>query len=174
MQVCNIGINKSVVEFGEFGTTFYIILSGQVKIKIPILCKPRRFTFKELCEYILVNRFLIINDDFFTSMLEEVYQVLPETVNVSKKGTYSLNYEILSEFLSGERELKSMRNCNYSFPRFSNLDYRNKLPSEVEPTHEFELTMLNEVGTLSEGDGFGELALINNTPRSATIITQSD
>ena len=45
---------------------------------------------------------------------------------------------------------------------------------QEEGEYNFKVKILHEVVTLKDGVGFGELALINDEPRSATLICAED
>jgi CRP-like cAMP-binding protein len=144
---------------------------------VPILNQAKKFTFKELCEYLIYHNRSIIHDEYYEKALEAVHFLLPEAIRVSKKNVQSLNTDKLTEILSGGLITKTQKKLGH-FPKFENLDKKNRFESistdEDEISRFFELTTLNEVSTLSEGVGFGELALINNAPRSATIVTTTE
>ena len=40
--------NKNIIEFGEHGTTFYIILKGKVGVRVPVYIEPQEYTLREL------------------------------------------------------------------------------------------------------------------------------
>ena len=68
-----------------------------------------------------------------------------------------------------------MKRYGNQFPGFHLLESEN--PYETCPPKdekEISLDMMIQVGKLGVGVGFGELALMNDSPRSATIKTEED
>ena len=61
----------------------------------------------------------------------------------------------------------------FPFKRDPNTPYNIEMEHKLV-RREFELMVLTHVTNLNVGAGFGELALINNVPRSATITTLED
>lgn len=58
-----------------------------------------------------------------------------------------------------------------SFPAFLEV---NEVGERIEIKKSFEFMFLKAVTTLNNGIGFGELALLNDKPRAATILTLED
>lgn len=67
---------ENVVTYGEFGTTFYILVKGSVAVRIPALME-KEYTFKQLLEAIVENKdWLILNEKTqVTLYLQHVYIV---------------------------------------------------------------------------------------------------
>ena len=73
--------------------------------------------------------------------------------------------------------MQRVRNKNPgSFPAFTDNSKTiiGKKKDQGEPTRWIELTYMSHISNMDEGVGFGELALINDSFRNATIYTLSD
>lgn len=77
MKYESIKQNNYVIRYGEFGTTFYIILKGKVEVRIPVEMKEE-FTFRELLVYIFKNYEFIIKNEKSSKMIEIVKFYFPE------------------------------------------------------------------------------------------------
>ena len=77
MKYESIKQNNYVIRYGEFGTTFYIILKGKVEVRIPVTMNEE-FTFRELLAYIFKNYEFIIKNENSSKMLEIIKFYFPE------------------------------------------------------------------------------------------------
>ena len=165
-----------VFKFGEYGEKFYIILSGQVSVRVPAVRKV--LVTKETLHKL--ENLIFLEDGSDSSSDEEEEKV------TSKKryGTAGLNiadvidslkqivnnYELTesrNHFLSNEEKmLLSLFKQKIKREQKSLLDYiKNSDNEEVELMFED----FTEIGVLKTGNSFGELALISDRPRSGTI-----
>lgn len=177
MKILNMHANHNVIEYGEYGMTFYIILKGKVSVKIPVKYN-REFTFKELWSFIIQNDKLIVKDNKFDKVLEIIQDLLPEVIETNKKKELSLDTQMLQDLLNSVVISKNIKKNGNKFPTF---EEESDSPVQFDPdliahenTKSIELTILSHTTDLDVGCGFGELALINNVPRSATITTLED
>ncbi|CAI2383669.1 unnamed protein product [Moneuplotes crassus] len=159
---------KYVMRFGDFGTTYYIIVKGKVEIRVPNVVNME-FTFKELMIYIHKNHEFIIKNEKSNKLLEIIYVYFPECFKKSKK--YAFIPSVAENILYGDFDKKALQKHNGVFPSFKEKDDEGKW---VEISKPFTFNFLNPITTASNGAAFGELALLNDKPRSATIITLED
>ena len=162
--------NNYVIRYGEFGTTFYIILKGKVEVRIPVPMSEE-FTFRELLAYIFKNYEFIIKNENSSKMLEIVKFYFPEWIEKGKKGKFNLNKDIAEDILYGEHSKKYLEKHGGWFPAFLEI---NQEGEKIEVKKSFEFMYLKAVTTLQNGVGFGELALLNDKPRAASILTLED
>lgn len=69
-----------MIEYGEYGTTFYIILEGEVTVRVPVNIETRDYTFKELWEYLHDKKRWLIHNDKYDKALQAVNAYLPEAI----------------------------------------------------------------------------------------------
>lgn len=162
--------DKYVMRIGEFGTTYYIILKGEVEIRIPTPMKLK-FLFKDLMKYVLKNFEWIIKNEASDKLMEHIYVYFPECQSKNKKNKGAFDKEVAMDILYGENDKLYLEKHNGNFPRFLET---NEQGEKIEVEKEFEFTFLKSVIKIGNGSGFGELALLNDKPRSATIITLVD
>lgn len=119
----------------------------------------------------------IIHDEYFDKVLEAIRAFLPEVIKTNKKGAYVLIHDLLDNILNGKTFVRSQRKYEDHFPCFPDMKKKTHLSDsenkEIIRVY-FEFTVLMQVAEINEGTGFGELALLNNAPRSATISTVTD
>ena len=108
MKIANFPQGSNVIEYGEFGMTFYIILKGKVSVKIPIKMQ-KDFTLKELWAYLWENYNSILKDQRYEKVLEVIQNFIPEAVRVNKKNELDLNKDVLEGAVSGLAVPKSMK-----------------------------------------------------------------
>ena len=177
MKILSVSNNRHVIEYGEFGDTFYIILKGKVSVKIPIKIS-KDFTFKELCSFVCENYHSILKDQKYENALEVIQSFIPEAVRTNRKNDLELNKDVLQGAVSGLIIPKSMKRNFSIFPMFPyKRDPMLAIDIEIDTKiirRNFDFMILTHVSNLNVGAGFGELALINNVPRSATITTLED
>ena len=129
-----------VINFGEIGEEFFVILKGKVGVYVPnkIVKTQNRYTEKELRK-MFTKKFIDFDDepiDYEVEKSEDAIKTLFEEqlaaqLNALKRANSKLNLKFLKEI------------------------------GEIEE--------MKEVSTLKEGNSFGELALISDSPRAATI-----
>ena len=165
-----------VFKFGEYGEKFYIILSGQVSVRVPAV---RKFLVSKETLNKLENLIFMENISE-SSSFEEEEKVTPKkrlaagglnAAEVIDSLKHISNSSELGEhkkhFLSNEDKiLLGLFKEKVKQEQKILLDYiRNSENDEVELMFED----FNEIGVLKTGNSFGELALISDKTRSATI-----
>lgn len=137
--------------------------------------------FKELLQLLLDNQEWIIEDALFEEILKIIQSGIPELVKVDKEEKMTLKFSVLEMILSNTVILPSQKKYvpDY-FPSFKDIKYglptkENKKEGDFETEEITEkrvisINLLHEVSKLGIGDSFGELALLNDEPRRATII----
>lgn len=161
-----------IFNFGDKGEKFYIILTGSVSVKIP--AKRRLFVSKQT-----VNRLeKFLEDPKPESSDEDEIPIRKREGHVTVDVNQVINS--LKEQNLVERDLTS-RTAILSTEEKNLLNLFNKKVKEEQrilmnaikhsdkEKLEIEFDDLNEIGILFTGGAFGELALISDRPRSATI-----
>ena len=129
-----------VINFGEMGDEFYIILRGKVGVYMPhkLIKSKNTFTDKEIVRS-LTKRFLEPDETIHPEIIkaEEYLKQIFESqlivqLNILKHVDIKINLKFIKEY------------------------------GKIEE--------MKEVSQLKEGDNFGELALINDKPRAASIM----
>ena len=87
--------NKNIIEYGEHGTTFYIILKGKVGVRVPVYIEPQEYTLRELWEFLFSKHPWIVNDDNYENALSALNAYIPDAVKKNSKGKYALNFGFL-------------------------------------------------------------------------------
>lgn len=109
--------DTAVIEYGEFGDTFYILFKGSVSARIPSLLE-KVFTFKELLAYVIENKRWIINNDKLQHMFYVIQDFLPELIKTNYQGDMTMNYNlaqmILDKEVSGQFNIFSIENIAFS------------------------------------------------------------
>ena len=171
-----------IINFGEQGEKFYIILKGSVSVLIPVkerLTVPRN-------ESPSPQRVLISRNDSSSSSDEDIDQIpIPKKVerregiavasvseiikNLQKERNAALAAEN-SEEGKTHNEVKLITNLFSQTFRKEKKDLIRVVKEADNEFIEIEVDKLLKVDTLMKGSAFGELALISDRPRAATII----
>lgn len=173
--------NSTVINYGDIGDKFYIILTGSASIYIPTK-KKIQMTVKELKSY--RKKYKCSSSEslsssssssFSESLKESENKVKPEKnlpviihikdiffqfnePNASNDATET--DEVLIQKLFKKKLIKGKKDVF----KLSKEDNHNFV--------EIEVNRMEEAGVFKEGDSFGELALISNRPRAATVIAR--
>ena len=123
----------------------------------------KKFTLKELINYLIDNHEWIKKNELYEESLATLERFLPEVIKRNAKGDrIGIRTKLIIEILKGEiSDPKYMKYLD-NFPQF-------ELDSLGKRTKIFQFDSLVDVAHLHDGLGFGELALINNSARAATV-----
>lgn len=124
-------------------------------------------TLKELLKYLVDNIDWITRNEQLEMALTEIDLHIPDIIKRNKDGKRTLKVKIASQILHLDVKVKKLYRYITNFPEFE-LDY------EGIRKKEFNFDALVDVVNLKDGSSFGELALINNIARSATIYAVSE
>lgn len=164
--------DHNVITYGEFGTEFYILMKGSVAVRIPLLMK-NDFTFRELLQYLVEHKDWLIKNEKYQQVLSIVQDFIPEIIKFTGKGYLYMNHELAEKVATNAIILGSQSRFKSFFPNFGDLmRYKSKIDSHGKM--HIKLDIMFHVDTFQAGRSFGELALMNNTRRSATIVTLED
>lgn len=148
-------VGDHIITFGDFGHTFYVLLKGTVGVYVP---KKDTFNFNQK-EYL---EFVIPRQKFIKNINGEEDLKLPEYIDIlefDEEG--KIKVEALNEFLS-----IPYRNAQYNKSYvMRSIQNKNK--------NSFTVDHFIKVAQLKEGFEFGGDALLNNKPRNATIVAES-
>lgn len=189
------GQGDIILNFGEDGDKFYIILSGQVSVMIPVK-KKVKLTQKQL------EKMKSMKDDSSNSSdssdesekSEEVFQKTYKKntpgrrLGIAMNGVVSASEiiqklrnedKILSKIQEGVNPLIEKEETTIvKLFKEKLLKEKNDLLKIIKEAEEefieIEIDKLEEVHKLGKGDSFGELALMSDRPRAATIVAISD
>lgn len=151
-----------IFNFGEFGDQFYIVLKGKVSVRIPKFLEMK-MTRHEFFKYILINlEFINLNDPVNLS-INEFSEISEALQDIKHKA-------VLDKITSEKPNVFTIQTyLNYYFDNSPSL--KSYSSNKSKSTKIYNLKILAEVVSLSDGSSFGELALMNSKPRAATIVT---
>ncbi|CAI2371593.1 unnamed protein product [Moneuplotes crassus] len=174
--------NKNIIEYGEHGITFYMILKGKVAVRVPLLLEKKIYNFQELCNTLFKYHPWFVKDDNYKHALSDIDHFYPEAVKKSK-GQYFLNVKYLKSALERKLVKRKMLKEDLS-PEFSpkspinfteEVKTSERLASKEDHyQRSFSFTILNKIRELTEGSSFGEIGIMSKKKRSATITTITD
>ena len=163
--------DEIIFNFGDKGDKFYIILSGSVTVKIPS------------------NKTFVVNQETM-SRIEETLLDLIDSPDISNDNELAFDRKPKSILYLTSNVPKFLKSLN-SNQGFSEMDLneeernlvnllRSKTQTELKSIiksakesgsdkYEIEICDFHEIGILFAGSAFGELALISDKPRSASI-----
>lgn len=121
--------------------------------------------------YLHKNLEFVIKNEKSDNLLEVIKVFFPQCISQTKKGINKFNVEIAGDILYADFEKKYLEGYNGIFPCFRQKNSEGEL---VEVKRSFVFNILHPTVELSVGSAFGELALLNDKPRSATIMTVED
>ena len=128
---------ECIVNYGEFGDKFYILLLGELNVLIPVISRSAPSSDQDLSKIISQLSIVQTSEERQKfkqqkrATIKEIRELEGPGIQFSNKGPINLD-----------------------------LDYLKKLGKIEE---------MQQVGILSPGDSFGELALLKDKPRAATI-----
>lgn len=131
----------------------------------------QEFTLRDLMAYVHRNFQFIIKNEKSEAMLEVIKTFFPECVTQTKKGKNVFNLEIAGDILYADFEKRYLERHGNVFPSFKQKNAEGEL---VEIKKPFTFMILQPIAEWGNGHAFGELALLNDKPRSATIMTLED
>lgn len=165
-----------IFHFGDKGEKFYIILSGSVSVKIPA---RKRILVSKHAANKLEN---LLNSSESESSIDEDSQGAVENNYQKRLGQIKINVnEVINSIKVNNAEVSGEKNIILSNEEKNLLNlFKLKVKEEQrillncvknsdKEVIELEFEDFNEVGILTSGSSFGELALISERPRSATI-----
>jgi CRP-like cAMP-binding protein len=159
-----------VVTYGEFGTTFYILIKGRVSIRIPSIVE-KELSFRETLSFLIENKDWTIQNEKLQFLFNIVQDFIPEIIKIRDNGNLYMNYQLADRMVKGEIILDSQTKFKQFLPEFTDI----RRYSHYENNRlKFKVNMMIKVAELTKGHSFGELALLNNTRRSATIVALED
>ncbi|CAI2373140.1 unnamed protein product [Moneuplotes crassus] len=142
-----------VINYGEIGSKFYIILKGEVAVRVPAQIQ-RAGTLRQILEFLMTDYEWITDNELLQRCLAEINKYFPFVIRKESAEKLALN----------------LNKCKKYYDRIPDFE-DDELGSKER---EFKFNSLIDVIHLKDGSSFGELALINNTPRSATIVTLTE
>ena len=168
--------NNILFHFGDKGDKFYIILKGSVSVKIPsnkkiTLSKENLNKFQNLLapdvknmnESHEINN--IAEQKSENNVVIKISDMLNKLTDISYKNEEEDNE--MQHILTTEA-----KNLMKMFKKSLNKEKKILLGVIKNPDGkkvEVEIDEFNEIGVLTNGDSFGELSLISDAPRAATI-----
>eukprot|EP00347_Sterkiella_histriomuscorum_P012371 403368842 len=158
--------NKNVFCYGDYGDKFYILLEGQVAVLVPK--KKDKNT-----------------DDSSSQMDESVMRFssgTEQSQNAKRKLMHGNSYQDVQRLMSGSginRKATLVDNINNRYFGLAkgssgNEKVANTRAQILQDQNNIAGQNLVEVAQLKSGQSFGELALISNKPRAATIKCMTD
>ncbi|CAG9315673.1 unnamed protein product [Blepharisma stoltei] len=176
-----------IVNFGEIGSNFYIILKGSASVNIPTKKKVTLNLSNVVPEKL---QKMITGASSSSSSDDEIAEIKFDPRKKRRRGArvmnavdlFSLNASIQEKFVKKNEELDNPQSnellrMNDLFKdkideeKSVILDFLSKQSPETRVV-EIETEELTKVSIISEGGSFGELALISDRPRAATLITE--
>ncbi|OMJ72986.1 hypothetical protein SteCoe_28438 [Stentor coeruleus] len=174
-----------IINYGEIGEKFYILLYGSVSIMLPIK-KKIKLTVSELKRYqtlIDAHDDDQMSGDESSSIFETEY---PENYDkiYRREGMAIYDSDIHKKLMKKGTNYEKILNINLepenadekAIIEFIQEKYGKNKYNLVEMLREtdknyieIEMDQLEEIGILNSGESFGELALISDKPRAASI-----
>ncbi|CAG9311603.1 unnamed protein product [Blepharisma stoltei] len=170
-----------IVNFGENGSNFYIVLKGSASVNIPTK-KKIAVNLRDLKKYRLKTFLLTLYDGE-----DEVPEINLDLKKKKRRVGRIFNAVDLNSLNTAMQEKKNEDNGNQQLNEFSKINdlFKDKIDEEKEiilgflskqnPGTRFvevETEKLSKVAIINEGGSFGELSLISERPRAATIIAE--
>ncbi|CAI2368994.1 unnamed protein product [Moneuplotes crassus] len=174
--------DHEVIKYGTYGSYFYVILNGTVAVYIPNFCNVKLNIleyYKLICDY--SDMILLIDG-------KEKWE-LPDLPEQLVESARTMNLKRIVDKLDNI-EKPHVHNTHYSNTLFSRslknkrLNYKElasqmtlspgvklTIDSSNLETENYTIKYLKKISELKSGDSFGDLSLIYNKPRLATIKT---
>ncbi|CAI2376816.1 unnamed protein product [Moneuplotes crassus] len=147
--------NETVIKYGEVGDSFFILMKGEVEVFIPVTVTTR-LSDLEFIKLLNEKRDLIleINDE----KEFDIPNIPKLSNNAYQRITLATVFQIMEDYNSVFSSGKNISGIEQPSPK------RASQPS-------YKIKYLKKVTTLKNGSSFGELALIMDQPRAASVIT---
>ena len=176
-----------IINFGETGEKFYIILKGSVSVLIPVK-KKIKLTRNEMNHYKQIANEQKHNQSASSSSTDSNIDSirLPEKKE-RRDGIAVASVSEIVKSLQNEKRIFANNKNNSNFPEDEEVAiaklFTEKFKKEKKDIVrvvkgadnefiEIEINKLEEVSILTNGDSFGELALLSDRPRAATIMAR--
>lgn len=183
-----------IINFGEKADKFYIILKGSVSVLVPIK-KKLKLTVQKYKEY--ENLYDKDSSHSFSSSsslssssssINSIQEIKNSGIKNRHQQVTKINLKELMEKMKEEEDFERQKKVSTSAvleteEKLISQLFKDKLKNEKklimqvikEYNKEFvevEVDDMDVVGVLKEGNDFGELALISDRPRAATVVAR--
>ncbi|CAG9311602.1 unnamed protein product [Blepharisma stoltei] len=170
-----------IVNFGENGSNFYIVLKGSASVNIPTK-KRMTINLSDVATDKLKKIISTLNDE-----QDDVSEIKVDPRKKRRRAGKIFNAVDLISLNAAMQEKKNDDTDNPQLNEFWKINdlFQDKLDEEKVIILDFlskqnpearvveiEIEELTKVSIINEGESFGELSLISERPRAATLITE--